>query len=52
MGTETSVIDFAQRKNPICFVYQYPLHQDGYADEVMINQFLDKIIQNRPKIHH
>lgn len=48
-GAETSVNYFAQRKNPTRFVYQYPLHQEGYVDEVMINQFLDEIIQNRPK---
>lgn len=49
-GAEVSVNYFAERKNPTRFVYQYPLHQEGYADEEMTNEFLDDIIRNRPKL--
>lgn len=49
-GAETSVNYFAERKSPTRFVYQYPLHQAGYANDEMINEFLDDLIENNPKL--
>ena len=48
-GAEASINYFAQRKSPTRFVYQYPLHLDGYASEEMIVMFLDEVIQGEPK---
>lgn len=49
-GAETSINYFAQRKSPTRFVYQSPLHQENYTDETMIDQFLEEVIQNQPRL--
>jgi hypothetical protein len=49
-GAETSINYFVQRKSPTRFVYQSPLHQENYVDETLINQFLDDVIQNQPRL--
>lgn len=49
-GAETSINYFAQRKSPTRFVYQSPLFQENYLNETLINQFLDDVIQNRPRL--
>ncbi|WKZ40733.1 MAG: glycosyltransferase family 39 protein [Anaerolineales bacterium] len=49
-GAEASVNYFAERKSPTRFVYQYPLHQTGYVNDEMINEFLDDIIKKSPEL--
>lgn len=49
-GAETSINYFARRRSPTVFVYQFPLHQEGYTNETSINQFYDDIIQNQPRL--
>ncbi len=49
-GAETSINYFSGRKSPTRYVYQYPLHKEGYTNETIINRFLDDVIQNQPKL--
>jgi hypothetical protein len=49
-GAETSINYFSQRASPARFVYQSPLHQEGYTDESLIDQFYDEVLQNRPRL--
>ncbi len=49
-GAESSVNFFTERKSPSRFVYQYPLYTRRYADEANILEFLDDIIQYRPRL--
>jgi hypothetical protein len=49
-GSEASINYYSQRKSPSRFVYQAPLQQENYVDEAMINEFLDDVMQNRPKL--
>jgi hypothetical protein len=49
-GAEESINFFSVRRSPTRYVYQYPLHKEGYTNEEMVNDFLDDLIQNRPKL--
>jgi len=49
-GAETSVNFVAQRRGPSRFVYQYPLYQQGYVTQEMIEEFLNDIIRTHPII--
>jgi len=49
-GAEASVNYFTERRSPTRFVYQYPLQRDGYVNESLVVEFLDDVIQNRPKL--
>ena len=49
-GAEASVNYFTERRSPTRFVYQYPLQRDGYVNESLILEFLDDVIENRPKL--
>lgn len=48
-GAEVSVNFFAKRESPTRFVYQYPLHNARYVTEAIIIEFLDDVIDNRPR---
>jgi hypothetical protein len=49
-GAESSYNYLAQRRSPTRFVYQYPLYQIDYTNEQLIEEFLEGVIQNRPKL--
>ena len=49
-GAETSINYFSQRESPTRFVYQSPLHQAGYMNEDMLDEFYEDVIQNRPRL--
>jgi len=49
-GAESSINFSAQRRSPTRFFYQYPLYEKGYVDEKMIEEYLDDIIKNRPRL--
>lgn len=49
-GAETSINYFSERRSPTRYVYQYPLHKDGYTNDQIITEFLDDIIENKPKL--
>ena len=49
-GAESSVNFFSHRKSPSRFVYQYPLYTHGYADERLIVEFLNDLIEKKPKL--
>jgi hypothetical protein len=48
-GAETSINYFTERRSPTRYVYQYPLHKEGYTNETIIVEFLDDLLQNKPK---
>jgi 4-amino-4-deoxy-L-arabinose transferase-like glycosyltransferase len=47
LGAEAFINYFSQRKSPTRFVYQYPLHEEGYVSEAMILEFLTDIIDSQ-----
>ncbi len=49
-GAESSVNFFSHRRSPSRFVYQYPLYTNGYTNEQLIIEFLDDVIDNKPKL--
>jgi hypothetical protein len=49
-GSDASINYFSERSSPTRFVYQSPLQQEGYVDEAMIDEFLDDVIQNQPRL--
>lgn len=49
-GAEASIHYFTERKSPTRFVYQYPLQREGYVDESMAAEFLEDILEGRPKL--
>ncbi len=49
-GAEASINFFSHRKSPTRFVYQYPLYTQGYVNEAMVIEFLDDVIQHRPRL--
>lgn len=49
-GAETSINFFSQRASPSRFSYQYPLYHPAYTDEGLITEFLDAILQERPRM--
>jgi hypothetical protein len=49
-GAESSINFFTERESPGKYVYQYPLFTDGYVNEQMILEFLEDIIQKKPKL--
>lgn len=49
-GAETGINFFAKRESPTRFVYLYPLYLEGYADQTIIEEFLNDIIQNPPQL--
>ncbi len=49
-GAEAMVNFYSKRISPTRFVYLYPLDKQGYTTEKMINEFLDDIINKKPKI--
>ncbi len=48
-GSAASINFQAQRRSPTRFVYQAPLYIKEYADEKMVLEFLDEIIEQRPQ---
>ncbi len=49
-GAETRINFFSQRASPSRFAYQFPLYHPAYTDEGLINEFLDAILQERPRM--
>ncbi|NCF69048.1 MAG: hypothetical protein GWP61_24065 [Chloroflexi bacterium] len=49
-GAESITNFESQRRSPTRFVYQYPLYTEGYADERLIEEFLEEIIKNKPRL--
>ena len=49
-GADTRTNFFSQRRSPTRFSYQYPLYQPGYTTEAMIDEFLDDILQEQPRL--
>lgn len=49
-GAESSVNYFSQRRSPTQYVYQYPLYKEGYVTEKMIVDYLETIIQEKPRL--
>ncbi|MEM3486120.1 MAG: hypothetical protein QXI12_10920 [Candidatus Methanomethyliaceae archaeon] len=49
-GAEAGINFTTKRRSPSRFVYQYPLYMKGYVNEQMINEFLDDIIEKRPRL--
>ncbi len=48
-GAESSILFFAKRTSIDKYVYQYPLNTPGYTTEEMVINFLDNIIDRKPK---
>ena len=48
IGNETAINYMAQRKSPTKYVYQIPLYQKGYSNPLIINDFLNDVLENRP----
>lgn len=49
-GAETLINYETLRRSPSRFSYQHPLRREGYVDEGLIVEFLDDVIQNRPRL--
>ncbi len=49
-GAETMVNFFSKRPSPTRFVYQYPLYREEFTTEDLVLEFLDDLIENRPKL--
>jgi hypothetical protein len=49
-GADAMTNFYSYRKSPTRFVYQYPLYLKSYADEKLVLEFLEGIIQNRPSL--
>ena len=49
-GAESGINYSTQRRSPSRFVYQYPLYEPGYANETIIEEFLEDIIQHEPRL--
>ena len=49
-GAETMVNFFSKRPSPTRFVYQYPLYREEFTTEDLVLEFLDDLIDNRPKL--
>lgn len=49
-GADTRTNFFSQRPSPTRFSYQYPLYQPGYTNEIIIEEFLDAILQAQPRL--
>lgn len=49
-GAEAALNFFSRRQSPTRFVYQYPLYTSGYTNEQMILEFLDSIVNERPRL--
>jgi len=49
-GAETKINFFSQRASPSRFSYQFPLYHPAYTNEGLILEFLDAILQERPRM--
>ncbi len=49
-GAESTINFSTRRKSPTRYVYQYPLYEQSYVDEQMIEELLENILQNRPRL--
>jgi 4-amino-4-deoxy-L-arabinose transferase-like glycosyltransferase len=49
-GAETRINFFAQRTSPSRFSYQFPLYHPAYTNEALITEFLDALLQERPRM--
>jgi hypothetical protein len=49
-GAETGINYETQRRSPTRFVYQYPLYEAGYASQQNVEEFLDAIVQQKPRL--
>ncbi len=49
-GAEASINFLAERQSPTRFVYQYPLYQDNYTNEDLILEFINDVINNKPRL--
>jgi len=49
-GAESFLNYFSKRESSSKYVYQFPLYRAGYTNEERINEFLDGIIEKRPKL--
>ena len=50
IGNEAGINFFASRTSPTRFIYQKPLRWQGYVTENYVNEFLEDIIQQKPKL--
>jgi hypothetical protein len=49
-GAETRINFFSQRASPSRFSYQFPLYHPAYTNEGLILEFLDAILDQRPRM--
>jgi 4-amino-4-deoxy-L-arabinose transferase-like glycosyltransferase len=49
-GAETRINFFSRRASPSRFSYQFPLYHPAYTDERLILEFLDAILDQRPRV--
>lgn len=49
-GAESEINFHTQRPSPTRFVYQYPLYEDGYTNLALVEEFMEDIIQNQPRL--
>ena len=49
-GAETRINFFSQRASPSRFSYQFPLYHPAYTNEGLIIEFLDAILEERPRM--
>jgi len=49
-GAETAINYSSRRLSPSRFVYQYPLYETGYTNEKIIEEFLEDIVKNEPRL--
>jgi hypothetical protein len=49
-GAETEINFHSQRSSPTRFVYQYPLYKDGYTSLELVEEIMEDIVQNQPRL--
>lgn len=49
-GAESAMNFHTRRRAPTKYVYQYPLIHADYVNEQMINEFLDDILEEKPRL--
>lgn len=49
-GAETEINFHSQRSSPTRFVYQYPLYKDGYTSLELVEEIMEDIVQNKPRL--
>lgn len=49
-GSSVNINFLTRTKSPTRYIYQYPLYMQGYQKITMVNEFLNDIIINKPKL--